>query len=53
MNPDYFNLIMKNILVTGGTGFIGSHTVVSLLKSGHQVVIWITYAIPASISCHA
>lgn len=28
-----------NILVTGGTGYIGSHTCVSLLKSGHNVVI--------------
>lgn len=27
------------ILVTGGTGFIGSHTVVELINSGHQVVI--------------
>ena len=25
-------LKMKNILVTGGTGFIGSHTCISLLK---------------------
>lgn len=27
------------ILVTGGTGFIGSHTVVELLNAGHDVVI--------------
>lgn len=27
------------ILVTGGTGFIGSHTCVELIESGHEVVI--------------
>lgn len=30
---------MSKILVTGGTGYIGSHTVVELQKSGYQVVI--------------
>lgn len=30
---------MSKILVTGGTGFIGSHTCVELLNSGHEVVI--------------
>lgn len=30
---------MKTILVTGGTGFIGSHTSVELLQAGYQVVI--------------
>ena len=29
-----------NILVTGGTGYIGSHTVVELIKAGHEVVIF-------------
>ena len=29
-----------NVLVSGGTGYIGSHTVVELLKKGHDVVIF-------------
>lgn len=31
--------MMSRILVTGGSGFIGSHTCVELLSSGHEVVI--------------
>lgn len=30
---------MKTILVTGGTGYIGSHTVVELINAGYNVVI--------------
>ena len=30
---------MKRILVTGGTGFIGSHTCTSLLENGNEVYI--------------
>ena len=30
---------MNKILVTGGTGYIGSHTVVELLQAGYEVEI--------------
>ena len=28
-----------NILVTGGAGFIGSHTLIELIIAGHSVVV--------------
>ena len=28
-----------NILITGGAGYIGSHTVVCLAQAGHQISI--------------
>ncbi len=31
---------MKTILVTGGSGYIGSHTVVELLNSGYDVIVF-------------
>jgi UDP-glucose 4-epimerase len=30
---------MQTILVTGGAGYIGSHTVLQLLETGHQVIV--------------
>ena len=32
------NLVNKRILVTGGTGFIGSHLCEKLLAAGHEVI---------------
>ena len=29
----------KKVLVTGGTGYIGSHTAVELIKEGFEVII--------------
>ncbi len=31
---------MKNILVTGGAGYIGSHTVILLIEAGYNVVVF-------------
>ena len=30
---------MKQVLVTGGTGYIGSHTTVELINKGFEVII--------------
>ena len=30
---------MKKILVTGGAGYIGSHTCVELLNAGREIVV--------------
>ena len=30
---------MKTILVTGGCGFIGSHTCISLLEAGYKLIV--------------
>jgi UDP-glucose 4-epimerase len=35
----YLDAVTKTILVTGGAGYIGSHTVVELLAAGHDVVV--------------
>ena len=34
---------MKKILITGGAGFIGSHTCLVLLEAGHQLVVLDNY----------
>ena len=31
---------MSSIILTGGMGYIGSHTAVELLEAGHKVVLY-------------
>lgn len=38
-NDRILSIMKERILVTGGTGYIGSHTVVELQNSGYDVVI--------------
>lgn len=42
---------MNKILVTGGSGYIGSHTVVELLEAGYEAVVYdnLTNSSPASL----
>lgn len=34
-----YKKIVMNILLTGGAGYIGSHTIIELDKAGHSVVV--------------
>ena len=40
MYLEFYNYTMKRgVLVTGGAGYIGSHTAVELINAGYDVVI--------------
>src|SRR3712207_2594743 len=39
LTPKHSGYMKQTILVTGGTGFIGSHTTVELIEAGYNVVI--------------
>ena len=40
MSPSTINLKPSTILVTGGAGYIGSHTVILLIEAGYEIVIF-------------
>ena len=44
---------MMTILVTGGAGYIGSHTCIELLKAGYEVIILSTTARGKSFAASA
>ena len=35
-----------NILVTGGAGYIGSHTAIELLNAGHEIIVLDNFSNP-------
>lgn len=39
LNFAFQSVLMKNILVTGGAGYIGSHTVIQLIEKGYNPII--------------
>ena len=41
---------MKKVIVTGGAGYIGSHTVVELIKSGYEPIIFDNYSNSSKIN---
>ena len=43
---------MKRVLVTGGLGFIGSHTVDLLVRKGHDVVVLDNRRDRSTWACH-
>lgn len=38
---------MKQILITGGAGFIGSHLCARLLEEGNEVICLDNYSVPS------
>ena len=38
LQPSAFSLRPKAVLVTGGAGYIGSHTILALVEAGYDVV---------------
>ena len=36
---NYYKLTKMKILLTGGAGFIGSHTLIELVEAGHDAVV--------------